>query len=82
MRKLIRDMSLTLMKNVSSNNLIAPYFYIYFNQLFFNCTNYIYNNECVSLSTANQKEVRRVTVLHRSLTELHDSEGTYNIYCI
>lgn len=35
----------------------------------------------VSFSIANQKEVRRVTVLHRSLhsTELHDSEGIYNI---
>jgi len=29
---------------------------------------------------ANQKEVRRVTVLHRSLAELHDSEGNYNIF--
>jgi len=26
---------------------------------------------------ANQKEVRRVTVLHRSLTELHNSEGIF-----
>lgn len=25
--------------------------------------------------TANQKEVRRVTVLHRSLHELHNSDG-------
>jgi len=31
----------------------------------------------VSFFIANQKEVRRVTVLHRSLTELHDSEGNY-----
>lgn len=32
--------------------------------------------------TANQKEVRRVTVLHRSIPELHDSEGLYNIFIL
>lgn len=34
----------------------------------------------MSFCTVNQKDVRRVTVLHRSVTDLHDSEGNLYFY--